>query len=144
MKELQAATTGTRRWLVAAGVTLVLTVAMVYLRVAVVPHRVVPLTYALPLLVALWHRDRGLLWGMAGCFMASAVYKIIWLMPDESWDYYGQQLLYAGMQWVNIVLPATVIHLMLNHRERLLRANDALSRANSELETSNEELASRE
>jgi PAS domain S-box-containing protein len=125
-------------------VTLALTIGMVYLRVAVYPHRIVPLTYALPLLIGLWHRDRVLLWAMAACFMVVSAIKVIWLIPDAFFDDNFQQYLFTAMQWLNIVVPAGVVHLVLIYRQRLVRSNEALATANAELETSNEELAARE
>lgn len=130
-------------WL-AAGVTLVLTVAMVWLQVMVYPHRLVPLTYALPLLVGLWHRSRVLLWGMAVCFMVVSAAKLIWLIPDNYFDSYSQQYFFTAAQWLNNIIPATVVHLMLNYRERLEQISADAVAANEELEASNEELAARE
>ena len=138
--------TKTRRpaWLLAAGVTLALTIGMAYLRIAVYPHHIVPLTYALPLLIGLWHRDRVLLWAMAVCFMVVSTIKVIEVMPDERFDYYSQQYLFTAMQWLNIVVPAVVVHLVLSYRHWLERSNESLATSNAELETSNEELAARE
>ena len=139
-------TTKTRRpaWLLAAGVTVALTIGMAYLRLAVYPQRIVPLTYALPLLIGLWHRDRVLLWAMAVCFMVVSTIKVVVLVPDEQFDYYSQQYLFTAMQWLNIVVPAAVVHLVLSYRQWLERSNESLATSNAELETSNEELAARE
>ena len=126
--------------LLAAGVTLALSTGMVYLWVAVYPHRLAPLTYALPLLIGLWHRDRLLLWAMAVCFMVVSTIKVVVLIPDESFDYYSQQYLFMVMQWLDIVVPAGVVHLVLIYRQWLERSNESLATANAELEASNEEL----
>lgn len=128
-------------WPAAAGVSFLLIVGMVYLRVAVYPDRVVPLTYALPLLIGLWHRDRILLWVMAICFMVLSTVKVLWLVPDRYFDDGFQQFIFAAMQWLNIAVPAGVIHLVLNYRRSLERSNEVLAATNAELETSNEELA---
>lgn len=144
MNELQSVRIGTRRWWVAAGISVALIVAMVYLRIEIYPHRMVPLTYALPMLIALWHCDRWLLWGMAVCFVAVSVYKVFLLLPAEYFDDGFQRLLYMMMQWLNIVIPAAVMHVVLDHRDALARSNHALATANRGLEASNEELASRE
>ena len=103
-----------------------------------------PLTYALPLLIGLWHRDRVLLWAMAVCFMVVSAIKVVEVMPDQSFDYYSQQYLFTAMQWFNIVVPAGVVHLVLSYREWLERSNESLATSNAELEASNEELAARE
>ena len=144
MNGLDTAKTRRPSWLLAAGVTLALTIGMAYLRLAVYPHRIVPLTYALPLLIGLWHRDRVLLWAMAVCFMVVSAIKVIEVMPDERFDYYSQQYLFTAMQWLNIVVPAVVVHLVLSYRQWLERSNESLATSNAELETSNEELAARE
>ena len=144
MKGFDAARTRKPAWLLAIGVTLALTVGMVYLRVAAYPHRIVPLAYALPLLVGLWHRDRVLLWAMAICFMVVAAAEVIWLIPDGFFDDSFQQFLFTTMQWLNIVVPAGVVHLILIYRQRLEQGNESLATANEELEASNEELAARE
>lgn len=129
-------------WAIAASAVLVL--AMVWLRIAVYPHRLGPLSFALPLLIALWHRNRGLLWGMAASFMALAVFHVVWLMPRDAFDYSDQQFLFAGMQWANIIVPAAALHMVLDYRERVERANADLAAANAGLQSSNEELAARE
>ena len=87
MKGLDTTRTRKPAWLLAAGVTLALTIGMVYLKVTVYSHRIVPFTYALPLLIGLWHRDRLLLWAMAVCFMVVSAVKVVAIMPDESFDY---------------------------------------------------------
>ena len=130
--------------LVAGALSVLLVIAMVFLRVAVYPHRIVPLTYALALLIALWHGDRRLLWGMAGCFVLVSAIKVGWLVPGRFFDEYPEEFVFVGMQWVNILVPAAVIQIVLNHREQLQRANGNLATANAELEASNQELAARE
>ena len=128
----------------AAAVSLVLVLGMVFLRITLYPHRIVPLTYALPLLVALWHGNRRLLWAMAGCFMLLAVVKIDWLVPGDDFEDYSQQFAFAAMQWFNVLVPAAVVHVVLNQRGRLQRVNSNLATANAELEARNEELAARQ
>src|SRR5690606_16111105 len=64
---------GLKVWL---PVCLVLVAGMGFLRLVVYPDTIVPLTYALPLLVCLWHRDLRLLWGMAGVFVVLVVAKM--------------------------------------------------------------------
>ena len=117
---------------------------MVYLRVAVYPGRIVPLAYALPLLVAFWHRDRVLLWAMAACFLVVSTAKVFWLVPGDFFDESPQQLLFAAMKWLNIIVPAGVVHLVLVYRDRMVHSNRTLAAANAELEAGNEELAARE
>lgn len=129
---------------VALAVTLALTTGMVYLRVGLYHDHTVPLTYALPLLVGLWHGRRGLLWGMAACFGVAAAHKVFWILPDEYFASDEQTLVFLLMQWTNIGVAAGVIHAVLNYREGLERSNADLVLTNAELEASNEELAARE
>ncbi|MHB0956222.1 MAG: PAS domain S-box protein [Pirellulaceae bacterium] len=142
MKTLEKKPAGQVPWPMAAGVTVALILGMVYLRLALYPHRIVPLTYALPLLAGLWHRHRVLLWTMAVCFMLLSAVKILWLLPGGYFDDRLQPFLFMTMQWLNILVPAGVVHLVLNYHQRQVESNEALARANAELETSNEELES--
>ena len=144
MHEMEIAPRQKPSLLVAGALSVLLVIAMVFLRVAVYPHRIVPLTYALALLIALWHGDRRLLWGMAGCFVLVSAIKVGWLVPGRFFDEYPEEFVFVGMQWVNILVPAAVIQIVLNHREQLQRANGNLATANAELEASNQELAARE
>lgn len=144
MKEHNTARAGRVLLWKAVGVTVVLVVGMSYLRVGLYPHRIVPLTYALPLLAGLWHRDRVLLWAMAACFLVISTAKALWLVPGQFYDDYLQEFLFATMQWLDILVPAAAVHLAIKYRERVERARDALAATNVELEMSNEELAARE
>ena len=140
MTRLNAARPGGVSWPLAVLVSAALAVAMTYLGIVMYPHRIIPLTFALPLLVALWHRDRLLLWTMAACFMAVSAIKVMWLIPDEYFDGTFQQFLFTAMQWLNIIVAAGVIHIVLNYHQRLERSREALAKSNAELESSNEEL----
>ncbi len=131
------------RW-IALTVTIALVAVVAYLRLFVYPHQIVPLTYALPLLIGLWHGNRFLLWAMAVCFLFLTSAKGLWIIPDDYYHTPLQEWLFLGMQWLNILLPATVVHLVLNYRQQLEWSNDILATANAELEAGNEELAARE
>jgi signal transduction histidine kinase/CheY-like chemotaxis protein len=104
------------------------------------PTSILPLTYALPLLVCVWTRDRLALWGMAAIFAAFHTVKLFWLFPDdvlsraELWANYGATL-------VNISVAAVAIQLVILMRERLQRALDSVQEQSDELAQQNEELA---
>jgi hypothetical protein len=64
--------------------TVLLISLMAYVRLVVFPHEFVPLAYAVFMLVALWHRDRRLLWTMAGSFLVVVLVKMTMVMPESA------------------------------------------------------------
>jgi signal transduction histidine kinase len=76
--------------------------------------------------------------------MVISVVKTVEVMPSARFDSTFQEYLFTAMQWLNIVVPAGVVHVVLIYRQRLVWSNEGLAAANTELETSNEELAARE
>lgn len=124
---------------------------MAFLRLYVFPFQIITLTYGLPLLLCLWHRDVRLLWAMAAAFVAMASYKALFLTADTTTFGIAQ----AGMQLANTLVVAGTVHaiiFLLRHvREKnrqLEAANDELSRQgervakqNDELQAQSEELA---
>jgi PAS domain S-box-containing protein len=117
---------------------------MVSLRLLLYPDRIVPLAYAVPLLIALWHRNRRLLWAMAACYAVSATYKILWGLPDDYFGHHHEDILFFLVQLGEVVVPAWVLDAVLRYRQRLVEANQSLTTANAELEASNEELTAHE
>ena len=109
-------------------------VAAVYvvLRIYIYEDRLVPLTYALPLLLALWHGYRPLHWISTGFYSGLALLNV--LLIDASAE---SPLINFSMMLFNILTLAVVIDRLLVSRQRLLEAN-------TELEASNEELAARD
>ena len=73
-------------WPAALAITAVLLLLMLALRLLVYPDRITPLSYALPLLIALWPRDRWLLWTLAVCFLALSTSKLHWILPEDYFD----------------------------------------------------------
>jgi PAS domain S-box-containing protein len=114
---------------------------MFYLRFIVYPQDLVPLTYALPLLIWLWYRDLRLLWAMVAVFMAMSVYKIGFMIPDVSVE---ERLTFMLMQMANIGIVGGVCHGVVVVSRRLDGTIARLEQTNGELEASNEELAARE
>jgi PAS domain S-box-containing protein len=117
--------------------------AMAVLRLTVYPRELVPLSYTLPLLLALWHRDARILWGMAAGFAVLVVVKMLWVLPDDRLNQ-RTYILFGSMQMVNIVVAATVLHLVLVLGERLRASMRRLEQTNHELGAINEELAAQE
>lgn len=105
---------------------------MAWLRLWVFGDRFVSLTYALPLLLCLWQRDRVLLWSMSGAFVLMATVKAFWLMPDPNPNDWTEAMQWA-MQVINILVVAVVVHGIVNLRGRLSRRNQELEAAGAEL-----------
>jgi signal transduction histidine kinase/CheY-like chemotaxis protein len=107
-----------------------------YLRLVLFEDRLIPLTYALPLLVCIWSRDLRLLYGMAIAFSALAV---VHLFAHEQYD-----VLASAMILVNVWTVAGVVHALLSALGKLEQKTRLLEASNEELEQNNEELAARD
>lgn len=112
---------------------------MAYLRLYLFGDRFISLTYGLPLLLCLWHRDRRLLWAMAGAFTVLASIKAFWLLPDPNPRDWAEPIEWA-MQVTNIVVIGGVVHAVLNLTGRLLAKRAKLEAANAELAARQEEI----
>jgi PAS domain S-box-containing protein len=112
------------------------------IRLYVYPDEIVPLSYALPLLVFLYCRRLGLLWMVAGAFVGLVATKMI--MIDDSALSLRDRVTFGLMQIVTILVCAAAFHRVVFLTARLKAANHELEVSNAELETSNEELAARE
>lgn len=118
-----------------------------FVRLLAFETTVFPLTYAIPLLVCVWTRDRTALWCMAVVFAAFHTLKMFWLVPAdlfsraEIWTNYGATL-------SNIAVAAVAVHGIINLRRRLegtlaqvREQADELGAQGEELAQQNEELA---
>ncbi|HSL20243.1 MAG TPA: ATP-binding protein [Vicinamibacterales bacterium] len=132
---------------VSLAVAAALVIAWGVIRLVVFETTVFPLTYAIPLLVCVWTRDRIALWSMAAVFAAFHTAKLFWILPAgtlapaEAWANYGATL-------SNISVAAAAVHAIIRLRERLegalrhVRAQaDELRAQGAELAQQNEELA---
>lgn len=100
----------------------------------------ISLSYGLPLLLCLWHRDRALLWSMTGAFLLLATYKAVYVLdPIGTLSPLGA--IQLGMQWVNTVVVAVAVNLILNLFDRLERKRLVIEQANHELSARQEEIA---
>jgi signal transduction histidine kinase len=110
------------------------------LRLVVFDTTMFPLTYALPLLVCVWMRDRVALWTMAAIFVVFHALKLFWIVPpgafssEELWTNFGATL-------TNITVSVFAILLILRLRDRLEAALDDVREQADELRTQGEELA---
>jgi signal transduction histidine kinase len=117
---------------VSVGIFLAMTGLMAYLRLHLFADRFVSLTYGLPLLICLWHRDKALLWAMSLAFTLMATYKAFFLLPDPDANDHAEALQWL-MQVINVVVIAAVVHAVVRLTERLDAKNAELEEANADL-----------
>src|SRR4029453_14067577 len=84
-------------WVVSVLLYLVLVSVMAYVRLVLFPDRFLTLSYGLPLLICLWHRDRVLLWALTVSFVAMSTCKTFLLLPGMD----RFQVAQWGMQLAN-------------------------------------------
>ncbi len=123
----------------ALAASVVLVIAWGVLRLAVFPSPLFPLTYAVPLLVGVWTRDKRLLWGMAGAFIAMHTWHQLVLLSSGTLPPPSGVATYV-VTFVNIVVAAGVVHVIIATRERLDVSLAAMNDQNQVLERQNEEL----
>lgn len=112
---------------------------MVWLKLRLFPDRYISLSYALPLLLCLWHKDRRLLWAMVVTFGALSAVKDFSMAPGHQQSE-PFELLQWLMQLVNIVVVAATVHTILDLTDSLRAKNEALRVANNELAARGEEI----
>lgn len=111
------------------------------LRLTAFSGELMPFTYVLPLLVCIWTRSRIMLWLMAGVFVAVAIFNGMVVLPTANPDDYSHADWPVHLATVlNIVVGATVIHLVISLLGRLEKAVADLSTANGTVTQQNEEL----
>lgn len=115
---------------------------MTAVRLWVYPDVAVPLSYSLPLLLTLWHRNPYLNWGLAVGLASLASAKMIFVLPGELPA--TDRFVFLGMQLTTIGVTAGALHAIVAYRRALRVSNAQLASSNAELEASNEELAARE
>jgi signal transduction histidine kinase len=130
---------GNASLLISLGVFLASVGLMAWLRFVVYGDRFVPLTYALPLLICLWRRDRILLWSMATALAGMAAYKAMVLMPSDA-EALLPPLLHWSMQVVNILSVAIAVHVVAGLTDGLRQRNLELDCANAQLEEKNRQI----
>jgi signal transduction histidine kinase/ActR/RegA family two-component response regulator len=124
----------------ALAVTAALIVLWGAIRLMLTTTSVFPLTFAIPLLVHVWTRDRLLLWTMALVFSAFHAVKMFLILPPdlfspaETWTNYGATV-------ANVTVAAVAVHLIIGLRTRLEHSLAELRERGVELAQQNEELA---
>jgi signal transduction histidine kinase/response regulator RpfG family c-di-GMP phosphodiesterase len=113
------------------------------LRLYVFDSQMVSLGYGMPLLVALWHRNRPQLYFMAICFTVICYIKIFLMGPLQHVSPEYAQFNFL-MTMITIWTATLALHAAIFNMSRVEEKTVALAHANQELEASNEELAARE
>jgi signal transduction histidine kinase len=120
---------------------------MAWLRLYVFWDRFIALTYGLPLLLCLWHRDRVLLWSMVAAFLAISAGKAFLVLPVVRPDDFSR-LTHWLMQVTNMVVIGLTVHIIIRYTNRLRERNaelaaqkEEIARQNDELQAQSEELA---
>jgi signal transduction histidine kinase len=127
-------------WILSIAIFVAAIALMAYLRLYVFSSHVIPLTYGLPLLVCLWHRDVRLLWAMVITFLGMAAYKIFAILPSPGFGELERWMRFS-MQSANILVIGGAVHAVLHLTDRLRAKNAELEDANEELATRAEEIS---
>jgi signal transduction histidine kinase len=125
---------------VSLAVSAALVVLWVAIRLWVFETTSFPLTYALPLLVCVWTRDRVALWVMAAIFAVAHLVKVFWILPDGALPAAELWASVAATQ-ANILVGALAVHAIVKLRVRLEAALREVRAQAEELRAQSEELA---
>lgn len=117
-----------------------LILAWAYIRLVLFETTQFPLTYALPLLVCIWTRDRTALWVMATTFVVFHAVKVFALVPPGTLTP-GEMAAEFGATVTNIGVGAVAVHLVIGLRARLETALEDVRAQADELRAQGEELA---
>jgi PAS domain S-box-containing protein len=108
---------------------------MAWIRLDLFPDRLLPIGYGVPLCLFLWARDRRLMWISAAAFAVLSYIEIYVVLPrhrtESMWNS-SPNLAYV-LTIVDLLVIATVVHLLLSFRERWQRANLQLQAINVQL-----------
>ncbi|MEO6005852.1 MAG: ATP-binding protein [Opitutus sp.] len=128
-----------KSWL-STGVVTVIAVVWIYFRLFLFEEQVLPITFVLPLLIAVWTRRHWHVWAMASCFVLAAAAKVFWVMPPSRLDRFEDALLF-GSTVFNVVVGGIVVHLLIRMRLRVAADVERITAQHSELEAQAEELS---
>jgi signal transduction histidine kinase/CheY-like chemotaxis protein len=129
-------------------VCLLLLAVMAGLRLWILPHRIAPVAYGIPLVIcALW-QNRRLLWTLAAAFAVVTVVEVWSVLPRYTMvpelhtaEY---QLGATVAMLLELVVVAVVLHVLIGFREAREEHRRVLELRNAELQTANKEAAIRE
>lgn len=112
---------------------------MAYVRLVLLQDRVVVLSYGVPLLVCLWHRDRRLLWALTVTFAVMAYFKAIYLLPVRG-EVTATKMFNVSVHWLNLFAVAGTVHAVVALIDRLDGKRRELELANTKLSSRQEEI----
>ncbi|MGE5357621.1 MAG: ATP-binding protein [Bacteroidales bacterium] len=126
----------------AVGWTVCLAVSAVWavLRLVVFKAFIFPITYALPLLLCVWTRDKAMLWSLAAAFAVLHTVKQWILLPTDALPALADWATYLATLF-NIIVGGVVAHAIIVLRDRLEQSFARIEAQAAELERQNEELA---
>jgi signal transduction histidine kinase/CheY-like chemotaxis protein len=125
-------------------VTCAAIVQMALWRLGFFNDQVVPVAYTLPVLLALWHKDKAQLWFTACAMLFLSGAKELWFTPASVDFKFDAPVMLLVMQWLSVLVVAGAMHAALYFRQKLEVANADLGQVNAELQSANEELTARE
>ncbi len=136
----QAASNGGGRPSLAVSLAIYLasTALVAYVLLFVFRGQFIPLSFGLPLLLCLWHKDVRLLWLMAATFIGMAAYNTFWVLPVISPSEYDRPVRWL-MHVTNIVVIASVVHAVIKMTGRLRAQNARLEFANAAVQEKEEQ-----
>src|SRR5438034_5035263 len=108
---------------------------MAWLRLFLLPHRIIPIGYGVPLIVFVWLRDRRILWITAACFAIISVIKFMRMPPGVENIRVDSVFLL-----VDLVVITAVVHTVITVRSRITHGYVKLESAHSELAQREEEI----
>src|SRR5215204_2052563 len=114
----------------------VATITIAVLRLYIYNRTFIALSYGLPLLICLWHRDLRLLWALTVTYLGMATFKAFFFLSDDAVQY---NVLQWGFQVANVLINAGTVHASVRLMERLAEKNASLEEANEELAAREEE-----
>src|SRR5690348_10343449 len=103
-------------------VSLAVIALMAVLRLVLLPDRVVPIGYGVPLVIFVWLRDRRLLWATTLAFLAVSAVKLFGLLPrNPVVPIAGTHLAVLDFMLlvVDLMVVAAVVHAVISSRQRL-------------------------
>jgi signal transduction histidine kinase len=110
---------------------------MGWLRLVVFSQTYVTLSYALPLLICLAHKDKLLLWAMSVAFGIMTTYKAFWILGKSA----PVDLAQWAMQIFNILATSVVVHAVIVMAGQVRKKNSQLEETNAELTARDEEIS---
>jgi signal transduction histidine kinase/ActR/RegA family two-component response regulator len=124
---------------VTTSVVILVSIVWVALRHAYGAQLQIPLSFVVPMLLCVWTRRRWQLWGMAAAFVVAICVPMLLHRTEPEQDRPEHWLPFLATLF-NIIIGATVIHLILRLRDRLDDRTNRIQLQNTQLHAQAEEL----